>query len=81
MTWLWTICSKVLQHIDVRDTGRYLDALDLSPFLNNGVTYAVFQSSGTFPWSNDDWNMMVSIGDTDVAIAFKKFLLICCLVH
>jgi hypothetical protein len=43
--------SCYLQHRHVKDTGRELLALNLSPFLNKAVTLAYFQSLGTSPSS------------------------------
>ena len=41
------------------------------PFLNTGVTFAFFQSSGISPQSYDFLNMVVSIGTTRSAISFR----------
>ena len=47
MTWELTICSMTLEHIEVRDIGRYMEAAAWSPFLKMGTTLAFLHSSGT----------------------------------
>ena len=34
----------------------------MSPFLNIGVTLALFQSDGVVPWCNEAWKTSVSAG-------------------
>ena len=67
------MCSKSLQETDVRETGRQLDALALSPFLNNGVACAVLQSSGIFPNLMDVWKMIVRAGVIAEDMHFRKW--------
>ena len=45
------ICSRSLQGTQVKETGRYLQARDLSAFLNRGQIFAKDHSLGiTTPW-------------------------------
>ena len=52
-------CSISLQQTEVKDTGRWFDGDERSPFLNKGVMKAVFQSVSKSPvlrlWVNNDW--------------------------
>ena len=50
-----TMCSSNLQATQFKETGRYLIASDLSPFLNRGLMFASFYSLGTSPESTDCW--------------------------
>ena len=63
------ICSWSLQQRLVSDTGRYFDALNLSPFLKVGETLADFQSSGSSPRSMVLWNSVVRIGEISSAMS------------
>lgn len=66
--------STTFQQTDVSDTGRKLDALALSPFLNIGVTNASFQSSVMVPWSIDVWNSIVKVGVINAAVVPKNMV-------
>ena len=50
-----TMCSSNLQGTQVKETGRYLQARDLSPFLNRGQMFARDHSLGSSPLSIDCW--------------------------
>ena len=50
---LTNICSRVLQQMQVNDTGPYFAASYFSPFLKTWDTFACHQSSWTLPWAKD----------------------------
>ena len=54
------ICSQSLQHTAVRETGLWLAALCLSPFLKMGVTRAFFHCVGTVQLSMEFWKNFAS---------------------
>lgn len=45
--WLATMCSNILQHVLISETGLQLAGSNLSPDLNTGTTLAVSQSLGS----------------------------------
>ena len=57
-----SMCSCTIQHIQVRETGRYLLAFNRPPFLKIGVTLAYFQSFGTSPLLSALWKNLVRKG-------------------
>ena len=48
-----TMCSSNLQGTQVKETGRLLQARDISPFLNSGQMFAKDHSLGISPLSID----------------------------
>ncbi len=40
------MCSKILNGVDVSETGRWLEGSSLSPDLKKGLTFAKSQSEG-----------------------------------
>ena len=48
-----TMCSSNLQGTQVKETGRFVQARDLSPFLNSGQMFARDHSLGISPLSID----------------------------
>ena len=66
-----TMCFSNLQGTQVKETGRYLQASDLSPFLNKGIMFASVHSLGIPPESIDCWNRCVKMGPNSVANSFR----------
>ena len=65
------MCSSYLQGTQVKETGRQLQARDLSPFLNRGQMFARGHSLGISPLSIDCWKRWANIGPNSVANSFK----------
>ena len=63
---LWIAGSKILHAIEV------VCWADLLPFVNTGVTSAVFQSRGIFPLSTEIWNRWASPGASSSAAVFRS---------
>ena len=66
-----TMCSSILQGIDVNDTDLYFAGSDLFPVLKMGETFAFCQSNGSSPVSNDFWKICCRSGATCSAHVFK----------
>ena len=66
-----TMCSSNLQAAQVREIGRYLQARDMSPFLNRGLIFASVHSLGTSPDSIDCWKRWANTGSDSVANSFR----------
>ena len=71
MVFQHTICSSNLQATQVKETGRLLQASDLSPFLNKGLMFASVHSLGISPESIDCWNRCAKIGPNFDASSFR----------
>ena len=52
-TCLQIMCSRILEHMQVSETGRYFSGSCVLPFLKTGETKAAFQSGGMVPCSRD----------------------------
>ena len=66
-----TMCSGNLQGTQVKETGRQLQASDLSPFSNKGLMFASVHSLGISPESIDCWNRCAKMGPYSVAIFLR----------
>lgn len=69
------ICSSILQKTEVREIGRKLFGLVLSPPLGTGFTCAFFQSSGILLVSNDCWKISDNRAADVWAVIFRSFVL------
>ena len=58
------MCSRILQGIDVNDTGLNLQVNDIFPASKTGETFAFCQSNGSSPVSNDFWKICCRSGIT-----------------
>ena len=70
----YTICSIVLQQMEVNDTGLQFTAWLRSPFLYIAVIFACRQSSGTSPVMSDCLSMMVKKGAISILHASFSIL-------
>ena len=61
------ICSRILQHIDVKDMGQLFAARERSPFLKIGAMLACDQESGSLPVSSDFWKIICRAGANSLA--------------
>ena len=66
LVWLWLCSSLMVLCPGVMRLGRQVWELVwfvlMSPFLNIGVTVALFQSDGVVPWCNEAWKTSVRAG-------------------
>ena len=65
------ICSRSLQGIQVTETGRLLQARDLSPFLKSGQILASDHSLGISPVLIDFWKRCANTGPNSFANSFR----------
>ena len=70
------ICSATctLHQTEVKDTGRQLLGLRLSPFVKIRQTLADFKFSDVWPFSMDVWKILVSAGVTGRASYFRNLV-------
>ena len=66
-----TMCSSNLQGTQVKETGRYLHASDLSLFLKRGQIFARDHFFGISPVSIDGWKRWADAGPNSVASSFR----------
>ena len=69
--WSQIIFSIILHGMQVNLIGRLFEVSSLQPFLNEALTWAVFQSSPITPSTCDCWKMSVKVATMVFLVSFR----------